>query len=164
VKGPRLTERDLAVLRFIAEQRAVRGDVVRRLLAAHAGAVDLTARTLLRHVGRWEQLGLVRREHFQLGRREPIPGAWTWLYLTRRGDARVGLGRLEPVTLDLGDRKHLHAVTVTRLALEADGWGWEPERLLGPRYAELVAAVGMAEAVRRLGCHRTMVLRWLRSA
>jgi hypothetical protein len=78
--------------------------VVRRLLAAHGGVDVLTARTLLRHVQRWEQLGLVRREHFQLGHREPVPGAWTWLYPTRLG---------------------------------MPGWGWEPERLLGPRYAEL---------------------------
>jgi hypothetical protein len=114
VKGPRLTERDLAVLRFIAEQRAMRGDVVRRLLAAHGGVDDLTARTLLRHVGRWERLGLVRRE--------PIPGAWMWLYLTRRGDARVGWAGWS--RCDLGDRKHLDAVMVTRLALEADRWSW----------------------------------------
>jgi hypothetical protein len=128
--GPAPTARDLAALRFVGEQYAVRGDVAAVLLTRlstvgpEAGA-QLSRRAVREQLGRWEAAGWAERRRL-LGQ--------TWVTPTRAGLRLVGLDYdvWSPV-LDRLD--HHHAAAVVRLARELvpGQGGWVGERELWRR-------------------------------
>jgi hypothetical protein len=128
--APAVTARDVAALRFVGEQYAVRLDVLAVLLGRLSpgeprnGAV-LGERTLRRRLGRWEQAGWVVRRRM-LGH--------TWVL-----PARIGLW-LAGLEFDCWDPSpprlaHHHAVAVVRLHREPvpGQGGWVCERELWRR-------------------------------
>ena len=80
----KITERDLAILRFVGEQYAVRMDQLTRLLKrpAEGSLSDSATRAV---VARWEKAGLTSS-------RKVIADEPRFVWLTRRGLAEVGLG------------------------------------------------------------------------
>jgi hypothetical protein len=128
--APAVTARDVAALRFVGEQYAVRLDVLAVLLGRLSpgeprNGVVLGERTLRRRLGRWEQAGWVVRRRM-LGH--------TWVLPTR-----VGL-RLAGLEFDCWDPSpprlaHHRAVAVVRLAREPvpGQGGWVCERELWRR-------------------------------
>lgn len=117
--GPRITERDLAALRWIAQQYAIRLDHLQILLARLLPARErvklktagrLTARRAQDVVDRWTELGLVRVRYFLAG--EP-----PWCWLTGAGlhllQMQPELRAYEPKPATLA---HLHACNRVRLA------------------------------------------------
>jgi hypothetical protein len=124
--GPEATPRDLAALRIVGEQYAVRLDVLAAVLgrlspANPQGAGRLGHRTVRQRVERWEQAGWAERRRM-LGH--------TWVLPTRAGLRLVGLG-FDPWTPALDRLAHHHAAAVVRLAREpvlgAGGWVCERE-------------------------------------
>jgi hypothetical protein len=124
--GPAVTARDVAALRFVAEQYTVRLDVLAVLLGRlspgeRASGAVLGERTLRRRLGRWVQAGWAERRRM-LGQ--------TWILPTRAGLRLAGLefDCWEPAASRLA---HHHAVTLVRLAREplpgAGGWVCERE-------------------------------------
>ena len=122
-----LTGRDLAALRWIGQQYAVRLDVAGVLLSRLASEpVDLLSRrTVRRRVDRWEQAGWISR-HRLLGH--------TWLTATAAGLRHAGL-ELDPWTPAAVRLAHHHAVALVRLAREPEpgSAGWMCERELWRR-------------------------------
>jgi hypothetical protein len=125
--GPAATARDLAVLRFVGEQYAVRVDVAAVLLArlAPEPASQLSRRTVRQRLSRWEQAGWTSRRRM-LGH--------TWVLPTRAGMRLAGL-ELDSWTPALDRLAHHHAVAVVRLAREPvpGQGGWVCERELWRR-------------------------------
>ena len=121
--GPAATARDLAVLRLVGEQYAVRVDVAAVLLArlAPQPVAQLSRRTVRQRLSRWEQAGWTSRRRM-LGH--------TWVLPTRAGMRLVGLD-LDPWTPAIDRLAHHHAVAVVRLHREpipgAGGWVCERE-------------------------------------
>jgi hypothetical protein len=119
-----LSARDGAALAWIGEQYAVRADVAAVMLgrlaqdSPHASrtsrprhAADaLSARTVRVQLDRWERAGLVLRERLY-GR--------TWVVPTAAGLAFAGLP-YSPWRPAWSRLAHVHAVSVVRLALEAE--------------------------------------------
>jgi len=112
--------RDLAALRWVAEQDAVRVDVLSHVLdptrprsRAHTGRV----------VGAWRHADLAAHERRLAG----TPGV---VWATGPGRRAVGLpGRAAPPSL--GRLDHLHAVSLVRLGVERRGGrAWTSERAL----------------------------------
>jgi len=128
--GPAPTARDLAALRWVGEQYAVRADVAAVLLTRlsttgpEAGP-QLSRRAVREQLGRWEAAGWAERRRL-LGQ--------TWVTPTRAGLRLVGLDYdvWSPV-LDRLD--HHHAAAVVRLAREPvpGAGGWVCERALWRR-------------------------------
>lgn len=119
--GVQLTERDLEVLGWIADQYAVRTDVIRWLLGNGTPLSDSRTRAV---VARWQRAGVAESRRF-------FAGAPHAVWLTRAGMALVRPGwRTRPPTLSL--LAHHHAVSQVRLAIEARGHGtdWVCERVL----------------------------------
>jgi hypothetical protein len=124
--GPEATPRDLAALRLVGEQYAVRQDVLAVVLgrlspAAPHGAGRLGHRTVRQRVERWEAAGwAVRRRMLD----------HTWVLATRAGMRLAGL-EFDPWTPALDRLAHHHAVAIVRLAREpvpgAGGWVCERE-------------------------------------
>jgi hypothetical protein len=128
--GPVPTARDLAALRFVGEQYAVRVDVAAVLLARLSAAGPPTAgqlsrRQLREQLGRWERAGWAERRRL-LGH--------TWVTPTRAGLRLAGL-ELDPWTPALDRLAHHHAVAVVRLYREPvpGQGGWVCERALWRR-------------------------------
>lgn len=120
-QGVQLTERDLEVLGWIADQYAVRTDVIRWLLGNGAPLSDSRTRSI---VARWQRAGIAESRRF-------FAGAPHVVWLTRAGTALVRPGwRTRPPTLSM--LAHHHAVSRVRLAIERRGHGtdWVCERLL----------------------------------
>ena len=128
--GPEITPRDLAALRFVGEQYAVRLDA----LAVVLGRLSPTPvrdngrlgnRTVRQRVERWEQAGWAVRRRM-LGQ--------SWVLPTRAGLRLAGLefDGWEPAATRLA---HHHAVAVVRLAREPipGQGGWVCERELWRR-------------------------------
>jgi hypothetical protein len=119
-----LTARDGAALAWIGEQYAVRADVAAVLLGRLAqpsshlsrtsrprsSAAALSGRTLRVQLDRWERAGLMLRERLY-GR--------TWIIPTAAGLAFAGLP-YPPWRPAWSRLAHVHAVSVVRLALEAE--------------------------------------------
>jgi hypothetical protein len=128
--GPTPTARDLAALRFVGEQYAVRLDVATVLLTRLSTAgpergSQLSRRAVREQLGRWEQAGWAERRRL-LGH--------TWVTLTRTGLRLCGL-ELEVWSPALDRLDHHHAVSVVRLAREPvpGPGGWVCERALWRR-------------------------------
>src|SRR6266508_5724200 len=125
--GPAVTARDLAALRFVGEQYAVRVDVAAVLLArlAPEPVGKLSRRTVRQRLSRWEQAGWVERRRL-LGQ--------TWVLPTRAGLrlADLEFDGWEPSASRLA---HHHAVAILRLAREPvpGQGGWVCERELWRR-------------------------------
>jgi hypothetical protein len=139
--GPVPTARDLAALRFVGEQYAVRTDVAAVLLARLSTAGpqasgQLSRRQLREQLGRWERAGWAERRRL-LGQ--------TWVLPTRAGLRLAGLA-FDPWTPALDRLEHHHAVAVVRLAREPvpGAGGWVCERALWRRRGK--AAWHLADA------------------
>lgn len=150
----RWTERDLAVLPWIAEQYAVRLDQLhtllgRQLLDTTREDRQATATTVRHCLERWRRAGVVQYSAFIVGE----PG---WVWLTREGQCQAGLEypcwMLERSRLD-----HLFASTQARLWVEArePGTWWRSERAMcaeqpwvpaGERLGQCPSAEGVSEA------------------
>lgn len=104
-----LTERDAEALRWIGEQYAVRRDVGAVLLGQLGGRAPLSEGGVRRVENRWEKAGLVGRGS--------VTGSAIWVWLTHRGMNTTGLRwtAWQPTPWRLA---HVHAVAVTRLALQ----------------------------------------------
>jgi hypothetical protein len=128
--GPAPTARDLAALRFVGEQYAVRADVAALLLTRlsttgpEAGG-QLSRRAVREQLSRWERAGWAERRRL-LGQ--------TWVLPTRAGLRLCGLA-FDPWTPALDRLAHHHAVAVVRLAREPvpGRGGWVCERALWRR-------------------------------
>jgi hypothetical protein len=120
-RGVLVTERDLAVLRWIGEQFAVRADVIRWLLGGDRPLSDGRTRQV---IDRWRRAGLVHQQRFFVGA-EPV------VWPTREG-LRLVLDGYRARTPKLSMLAHIHAVSLVRLGLERKGAGqsWVPERAL----------------------------------
>lgn len=119
--GVQITERDLEVLGWIADQYAVRTDVIRWLLGEGRALSDSRTRAI---VARWQRAGLVESRRF-------FAGAPNVVWPTRAGINLVRPGwRSRPPNLAL--LAHHHAVSQVRLAIEQRGHGtdWVCERVL----------------------------------
>jgi hypothetical protein len=128
--GPAPTARDLAALRWVGEQYAVRVDVaavlLTRLSAVGPEAGSLLSRRAVREqLGRWERAGWAERRRL-LGQ--------TWVTPTRAGLRLVGLD-YDPWSPVLDRLAHHHAVAVVRLVREPvpGQGGWVGERALWRR-------------------------------
>jgi hypothetical protein len=128
--GPAPTARDLAALRFVGEQYAVRADVAAVLLtrlstSGPQSGSQLSRRAVREQLGRWEQAGWAERRRL-LGH--------TWVTPTRAGLRLVGLD-YDPWSPVLDRLAHHHAVAVVRLAREPvpGQGGWVCERALWRR-------------------------------
>jgi hypothetical protein len=128
--GPVPTARDLAALRFVGEQYAIRVEVAALLLTRlsttgpEAGA-QLSRRAVREQLGRWERAGWAERRRL-LGH--------TWVTPTRAGLRLAGLD-YDPWTPALDRLAHHHAAAVVRLAREPEPGrgGWVCERALWRR-------------------------------
>lgn len=119
--GVQLTERDLDVLGWIADQQAVRTDVIRWLLGNATPLSDSRTRAV---VARWQRAGVAESRRF-------FAGAPHVVWLSRTGMALVRPGwRAKAPALPM--LAHHHAVSQLRLAIERRGHGsdWVPERVL----------------------------------
>ena len=133
--GPAPTARDLAALRFVGEQYAVRADVATVLLTRLSTAgpergSQLSRRAVREQLGRWEQAGWAERRRL-LGN--------TWVTLTRPGLRLCGLDYdMWSPALDRLD--HHHAAAVVRLFREPmpGRGGWVCERALWRRRGKAV--------------------------
>ncbi len=128
--GPAPTARDLAALRFVGEQYAVRADVATMLLTRLSTTGPergsrLSRRAVREQLGRWEQAGWAERRRL-LGH--------TWVTLTRAGLRLCGLD-YEVWSPALDRLDHHHAASVVRLHREAvpGQGGWVCERALWRR-------------------------------
>jgi hypothetical protein len=128
--GPAPTARDLAALRFVGEQYAVRADVATVLLTRLSTAgpergSQLSRRAVREQLGRWEQAGWAERRRL-LGH--------TWVTLTRAGLRLAGLD-YEVWSPALDRLDHHHAAAVVRLHREPipGQGGWVCERALWRR-------------------------------
>lgn len=120
-QGVQLTERDLEALGWIADQYAVRTDVIRWLLGNGTPLSDSRTRSI---VARWQRAGVAESRRF-------FAGAPHVVWPTRAGTALVRPGwRTRPPTLSM--LAHHHAVSQVRLAIERRGHGtdWVCERVL----------------------------------
>jgi hypothetical protein len=124
--GPEATARDLAALRFVGEQYAVRSDVLAVVLGRLSpgqlrAAGRLGNRTVRQRLERWEAAGWAERRRLL---------DHTWVLATRAGLRLAGLA-LDPWKPALDRLAHHHAGAVVRLAREPvpgqDGWVCERE-------------------------------------
>jgi hypothetical protein len=122
------TGRDLAALRWIGEQYAIRLDVAGVLLSRLSPEPVglLSRRTVRHHLDRWEQAGWITR-HRLLGH--------TWIVATTAGMRHAGLEDLDPWEPAAVRLAHHHAVGLVRLAREPEPGqaGWVCERELWRR-------------------------------
>lgn len=125
-RGPRLTERDLRVLRWIAEQYVCRLDMVQALLSPDDD--HLISETRLRQIlARWQAGGWIDMRRWLAG--EP---AWVWV--TAAGLRLLDLdGDFKALTPAVTRLEHCHAINGIRRYVERSGrWpgGWLSERWL----------------------------------
>ncbi len=121
--GPRLIDRDLDALRWIAQQYAATVDHLAILLArliepgeysqAPKEEGRLTEKRVMAIIKRWEQLGLIEKKWI-------IHGDPAWIWLTPEGLRLVAedIGELRPYTPTPAKLSHLYSVNQTRLFIE----------------------------------------------
>lgn len=136
-KNVRLTERDLYVVRWIAEQQAVRLDTIGLLLKLQNCGVD--DRALRRLAQRWQALGLIQRAR--------LIDAPSILWATPAGMRCAGLAlhRGEKTTQPSFSTLH-HTLAVARVRLEynAPTTSWTCEWALRKQIGGAHLADGMA--------------------
>src|SRR5450755_149441 len=122
-RGPRVTDRDLDALAWIAQQYAVSFDHLSILLARlidHSQyaqkpkeAGELTEKRTAKIVKRWEELGLVERDWI-------LHGDPPWIWLTPEGLRTVAqeVGELRPYTPTPATVNHLYWCNHARLSVE----------------------------------------------
>lgn len=120
-----LTARDLALLRWIGEQYAIRFDHLQVLAARYAkdGPETLGYHGVYGLSSRLVKLGLLERKKIFVG--HPM-----WLWLTKKGIETVGLDAVYKVPA-ISRFAHIHAVNSVRLHVEAktgDSAKWICER------------------------------------
>jgi hypothetical protein len=123
-----ITDRDVAVLRWLGQQYAARSDVLRVVLGRLSPgsprvAGQLGEETLRQILDRWEDRGLVERDRL-LGH--------LWVAPTPKALRLVGLD-VRAWSFVIPQLAHVHAVGVVRLALEPsipEGGRWLSEREL----------------------------------
>lgn len=127
---PATTARDVAALRFVGEQYAVRTDVLAAVLGRLSpgeprAAGQLGPRTLRQRLARWEEAGWVVRRRL-LGE--------VWVLPTQAGLRLAGLD-FDPWQPSVPRLAHHHAVALVRLAREPvpGTAGWVSERELWRR-------------------------------
>jgi hypothetical protein len=151
-----ITERDVAMVRWIGEQYAVPVEVLAELLATLAPAdagtrasrfgqrepsrvatIATRERLARRHVARLLSMDLLQRFRLTSG---------PWVAPTRAGLRRVGLS-WEPWDVSDWQLDHLGAVARLRLHLEREypQATWEPERAIRSRWANQGARVRLAD-------------------
>ena len=119
----KITERDLAILRFVGEQYAVRMDQLARLLRRPAdGSLSDSATRAV--VARWEKAGLAAS-------RKLIADDPRFVWLTRRGLEEVGLA-FKPWTPTVASLAHIFWTTQVRMHTEDrhPDSAWRSEREL----------------------------------
>lgn len=132
-QGPRLTERDMACLQWIAQQYAIRLDQLQRLLLRYTpeadrgkvrdGADRLSKERTYRTLARWEALGLIEFANI-------LDGEPRWVWLTAKCLREIGspLRYNRPSAVRL---RHLYWTNQVRLWVEsrrpADRWKSERE-------------------------------------
>jgi hypothetical protein len=125
-----VTERDILVLTWTAEQFCLAFDQLQRLLGRYAKAATKSPNVLSISatrdaIGRWLQLGFVEEP------RKILTGHPPYLWLSRRGLAQLGLpyAYYKP---QVSRMKHIYAVNAIRLHLETFDIQsvWYPERAL----------------------------------
>ncbi len=126
---PRWTKRDLWLLRWIAEQYAVRFDHLQELLSlqplGETQEEGWLAEATVRHwIERWRKAGILGHASILVGQ----PG---WVWLTRKGLQILGLD-YRPWTPNPGRLRHLYYVNEVRILSEArkDTPTWISERRL----------------------------------
>jgi hypothetical protein len=125
-----VTERDVLVLTWTAEQFCLAFDQLQRLLGHYAKAATkapnvLSVSATRDAIGRWLQLGFVEEP------RKILTGHPPYLWLSRRGLAQLGLpyAYYKP---QVSRMKHIYAVNAIRLHLETFDFqsAWYSERAL----------------------------------
>jgi hypothetical protein len=140
------TERDLYCIAWIAEQYAVRGDQLQRLLSRFPNPDypfrgELIAKTTVRdQIGRWQRAGWVEY-------RRVLAGEAGYAWVTKKGLQLVDLEEIyqarEPASTRL---KHLCAIAQLRLWLDQK-YAWKSER----RYRAEELERSQAKKGKRLG-------------
>jgi hypothetical protein len=131
--GPRLTDRDMACLKWVAQQYAIRLDQLQRLLLrftpeedrskVRTGADRLSRERTYRTLARWESLGLI--EYASI-----LDGEPRWVWLSGKGLREIGstLRYNRPSAVRL---RHLYWTNQVRLWVESrrpqDLWRSERE-------------------------------------
>lgn len=128
-RGPRLTPRDLAILRWMGEQYALRFDQLQRLLARYSTGAMLTpgrvSESTARHtIDRWELAGLVVYKKILANE----PG---YCWLTPAGLRTVGLP-FRAWTPQPYSFAHIFQCAQARMLLteQYPAWSWRSERWL----------------------------------
>ena len=142
-----INQRDIAALKWIGEQQAIRFDHLQHLLGRMSPRTPqvpgvISIHTVRQVVERWEADGLVVVRKYSFG--EPH-----WVWLTSRGLQQMDLpySYREP---SLSKRNHYHAVNGVRLTLEAkwqDDFEWISERALVREQGQQVAQGEQAAAI-----------------
>ena len=108
---PRLTERDLYALKWVAEQYAVQEDLLQVLLGrlgGHGGPLNI--KTTRKVIDRWRKLELAER-------RIIVYGQPSWVWLPKKGLTQLGLD-YRSWTPKLNGLTHTRAVAAVRLQVE----------------------------------------------
>ena len=137
-KGPRLTDRDLEAMSWIAEQYTISLDHLQILLARLRDREDypgpepkeedeITSKRALKIVRRWELLGLSQREYI-------LHAQPQWIWLTAQGLKAVesDTGDFRPYTPTAARTEHLYWTNHARLFVEMKRPKavWESERMI----------------------------------
>lgn len=136
LKTTRLTERDLKIAKWVAEQQAVRLDTISQLLEFLG--TPCKPRNLRRLAERWENAGLLKRQQILADLPLILWPTTQAMRLTDFDDKRVE--KQPPITT----LHHTLAVSRVRLAYETTGSLWTPERLLRQKFSGQHLADGMA--------------------
>jgi hypothetical protein len=125
--GPAPTHRDVAALAWVAEQYAVRADVLGLLLGRLSPEQPRTVHRWQYASGQWAQLPALAEGTVRYHLRRWLRVRWvqvqralgrTWIVPTRAGLDLAGSG-YRPWGLVPSQLQHVHAVAVVRLAIEA---------------------------------------------
>ena len=137
-KSPRLTERDVEYITWIAEQQAVRIDTLQLLFEIKGKIVD--PRAWRRLVERWQRLGLVQKK-ILLAKAPSI----IWPTIEGMKVANLPLSRGDRnYTPSLSSVHHTVATARVRIEYERRGWEWTCERDLRHEFGASHLADGLA--------------------
>jgi hypothetical protein len=145
-RGPRLTPRDLVLLRWMGEQYALRFDQIQQLLARFSTGATLTpgrvSESTARHtIDRWEIAGLVVYKKILADE----PG---YCWVTPAGLRTAGLP-FRAFVPQPSNLRHLFWCVQARLALTAryPTWSWRSERWLRTELDQRIKSVKLPDAL-----------------